>query len=410
MVDFQELAFFTFSRYSVDGETGERYSECDKTMVGWYRPVGPGEMETWGCFYAEKEVEIDPVLWENPVETTSFLETMEKKYEDYGELIEEINDRKSTWLAAVNDNFVGLTLYDVYSRLNARRSSKPTVSAESDLGVLEGLSSEELLKLRQFDPISLTAFLTTPLDMIPVSSLPASWDWSDISSTSYIPSDIINQGSCGSCYVISTMEMLESRLKIYTNGEFDKRLSAQFPLSCSFYTEGCKGGYGVLVSRFISEFGVPLDECVPYQGSDQHCDLTCGKEKLWVGVESYGYLGGYYGACTAEMMQKELRAHGPFTVSLNPSPDFLFYKEGIYQSQAMRPNATVSMLDMGVDWEQVEHSVLLVGWGEDQGVKYWKVLNSWGEDWGEHGFFRIIRGVDDSSIESNGQFAVPYFL
>jgi cathepsin C len=53
-----------------------------------------------------------------------------------------------------------------------------------------------------------------------------------------------------------------------------------------------------------------------------------------------------------------------------------------------------------VEWERVDHAVLLVGFGEEQGKKYWLLQNSWGEDWGEGGFFRMARGTDESGIES----------
>ena len=47
---------------------------------------------------------------------------------------------------------------------------------------------------------------------------------------------------------------------------------------------------------------------------------------------------------------------------------------------------------------QVDHAVLLTGWGEDGGKKYWRVQNSWGPQWGEQGTFRIRRGVDRSRV------------
>merc|ERR1719272_2476620 len=57
------------------------------------------------------------------------------------------------------------------------------------------------------------------------------------------------------------------------------------------------------------------------------------------------------------------------------------------------------------EWERVDHAVLLVGWGEEDGQKYWKVQNSWGPDWGEDGFFRIAKGHDESAIESMAEAA-----
>merc|ERR1711934_771002 len=46
------------------------------------------------------------------------------------------------------------------------------------------------------------------------------------------------------------------------------------------------------------------------------------------------------------------------------------------------------------------HAVRIVGWGEENGTKYWKVANSWNPYWGEEGYFRIVRGEDECGIES----------
>ena len=45
------------------------------------------------------------------------------------------------------------------------------------------------------------------------------------------------------------------------------------------------------------------------------------------------------------------------------------------------------------------HAVRIVGWGQDDGVRFWRVANSWGTEWGEEGFFRIARGDNECLVE-----------
>merc|ERR1712157_606070 len=67
--------------------------------------------------------------------------------------------------------------------------------------------------------------------------------------------------------------------------------------------------------------------------------------------------------------------------------DFPTYKSGVYR------HTSGSYLG--------GHAATLVGYGELNGDKYWKIKNSWNEQWGDNGHFLIARGSDECGIEDS---------
>jgi len=126
-------------------------------------------------------------------------------------------------------------------------------------------------------------------------------------------------------------------------------------------------------------------------------------------VRKYGFVGGSYGRCNESRMIKELLKNGPFVVSFEPDYYFTLYKKGIYKTG---PTGWLPNCLSKPEWQKVDHSVTLVGFGEEKiggkQVKYWLLLNSWGHHWGEEGYFRMLRGEDHLGIESICESGDPY--
>ena len=73
---------------------------------------------------------------------------------------------------------------------------------------------------------------------------------------------------------------------------------------------------------------------------------------------------------------------------------FKFYKKGILKRFCC---------------DSIDHAVLAVGYGTDKGEDYWLVKNSWGEDWGESGYFKLYRDMQSTDAGTCGIFQTPAY-
>jgi len=197
---------------------------------------------------------------------------------------------------------------------------------------------------------------------------------------------------------MASISALESRFRVKSRLAFRPILSPQDIVSCSFYNQGCEGGYPFLVAKHGSEFGMIDAECHPYTARNSECVAKCNSERLF--LTNYSYVGGYMGGCSEVAMMHEIYNNGPVMVAFQAPPDLFYYTGGIYTGPSPKEEA------QGVNgvnvWQQTNHAVVAVGFGVDEktGTKYWKLKNTWGLKWGESGYFRIRRGTNECGIES----------
>merc|ERR1719420_962591 len=201
------------------------------------------------------------------------------------------------------------------------------------------------------------------------AQLPESFDWSNASGGLDWLEPVMDQGSCGSCYAASSMRMLSVRHKIKQNDPKALPWSINMPLHCGEYNQGCKGGYGSLISKWGEDVGLLPATCMRYDTNGK-CSLECDLEKL----EGKRYraanprlIGSFYGNGTVEAIKEELVHKGPLVLSFEPADDFMFYSEGIYESKTPTKKPTPEWEKSRPEWERVDHAVLLVGYGEEDG-------------------------------------------
>ncbi|CAD5225434.1 unnamed protein product [Bursaphelenchus okinawaensis] len=218
-----------------------------------------------------------------------------------------------------------------------------------------------------------------------------------------IVNNIRDQSKCGSCWAVSAAGAISDRICVATNGSVKVSIS-------SYQAAACAGGDGCIASTIDAAFdtfitnGIPTgsendkkEGCQPYpfehcahgphsttypQCSSlpaykaNQCYHTCqpGYNKSY---EDDLYFGtGYHSVESEADAQKAIMANGTLILGFNAYESFLYYNSGIYKPISG---------EKYYGW----HAVRLIGWGEEGESKYWKLANSWNEEWGLNGFFKL---------------------
>ncbi|XP_023365809.1 pro-cathepsin H [Otolemur garnettii] len=202
-------------------------------------------------------------------------------------------------------------------------------------------------------------------------------------------SPVKNQGSCGSCWTFSTTGALESAVAI-AGGKM-LSLAEQQLVDCAkdFNNHGCQGGLPSQAFEYILyNKGIMGEDTYPYQGKPLpevggDRGPVCLPLRLCLQYDE-------------EAMVEAVALYNPVSFAFEVTDDFLMYKRGIYSSTSCHKTP-----------DKVNHAVLAVGYGEENGVPYWIVKNSWGSQWGMDGYFLIERGKNMCGLAACASYPIP---
>ena len=267
---------------------------------------------------------------------------------------------------------------------------------------------------------------------------------------------VINQGKCGSCWAFASVSCLSDRFNIQSMGKMNINLSIAKLIMCNWQgseskrknpqynmetiaklnaialeQKACYGNTLYDAWRYLYIYGTPSEECVPYNKSigafkkydkisdveqanhiplctqvlgsfaDMCADFSINPvtgEEQGTPQKLYRALH-FYTLPTEESIIKDIYIWGPVTTGIKVYLDFYKFdnKNEIYESDMQGP------LISG-------HALVIVGYGEENGKKYWIIRNSWGTDWGDNGYFKMIRGKNNCKIEENAIAGIPDFF
>jgi len=199
-------------------------------------------------------------------------------------------------------------------------------------------------------------------------TLPDSVDW--VANGAVTP--VKNQGQCGSCWSFSTTGALEGAWQLATKKLVP--LSEQGFIDCDEVDNACNGGLMDNAFKFAEQNAICTESSYPYESKKGACRIS----SCTVGIPQGGVVGFKDVKSGDEQAMMSAVSMQPVSIAIEADKmAFQLYHGGVLT---------------GFCGGQLDHGVLLVGYGKDSGKDYWKVKNSWGGSWGEEGYVRLLRG------------------
>jgi C1A family cysteine protease len=214
--------------------------------------------------------------------------------------------------------------------------------------------------------------------------LPPEVDWRTRNGRNYI-SPVKNQGTCGACVSFCACAIVEAMAVIERNVLFPDLSEAELHF-CSVHGANCGGWWPSDALEVVRTSGVVGEGDFPYVSAFNagvpQCLVVPNRDQLATKITSWTTL------YTTWQRKQWLTRGGPLGAVFHLYFDFFNYRAGVYSH--------VTGAEAGY------HCVEVVGYSDADGC--WICKNSWGDTWGENGFFRIAYGqcgIDDTSTDTD---------
>ena len=262
--------------------------------------------------------------------------------------------------------------------------------------------------------------------------------------------DVKDQKDCGACYSFCITSILQDKFALFTNNEVKPVFNPLHAIMChvssitkqeqllwaddtkyrqdlEYQTQqsSCQGGTLYDVARYYYRAGAVEESCVSQHTIQEYLDVTgelplCSAvsgslhdhcevitsetmpraRRLWPVLNYYVLTSSTDLYTIARLMKDEIRSKGPMAIGFNVYKDFLTEYTGFGVYVPREGHAVLG-----------GHAVKVVGWGSellDRGtVEFWLCANSWGQSWGEKGYFRLAMANPLLQAELNHLALVP---